>query len=173
VIDPSGLLKVAHHLAEEGQRSREATDGFAEACLRRSVSTAYYAVFHNLLAAGAQRFMGPDQQKRPGAAILYRGFAHTQVRSVCDALQSPVLKERFQNALGKASVSKDMRDFATAFTELQDHRHGADYDPRLAFERMDVKSILSLARFAIAAFDRADAAERADVLALLLVGARG
>jgi uncharacterized protein (UPF0332 family) len=172
VLDPVGLLRVADHLLEHGKQP-QSDPAYAQACLRRSVSTAYYAVFHDLVSAGAQRFMGREHQDRPGAVILYRGFTHARMKQVCEDLRSGTLKAKYRKALGQSAVSQSMRDFATAFKELQDHRHDADYDPSLSYETVDVESILSTARSAIAAFGRADAAERADVLALLLVDARG
>lgn len=172
MLDPSGLLAVAKLLVAAAE-TIPSTTASNQACLRRAISTAYYAVFHTLLAAAAQRFMGREHQQRPGASILYRGFSHSHMKTVCEAIQSANLKQKYRTALGTASVSKGMRDFATAFTRLQDHRIRADYHPTVAFEPSDAITVLDTAQVAIEAFDRADPAERADILALLLVGARG
>ena len=70
-----------------------------DARLRRAVSTAYDAVFHMVLRAAADRFMGPDEQASPGYSILYRGFSHAQIRSACAALLPAKLSPRFARAV--------------------------------------------------------------------------
>ncbi len=174
-IDPEGMMAVARLLFEKGEEARNQAFTSGQAHLRRAVSTAYYAVFHMLLCAGSQRFMGPrkNDMNSPGAAILYRGFNHAEMRKVCEELKTDKLKERYRRALCRDSVSKEMRDFATAFINLQEQRHKADYNPAFAFEISDTKLLLESAAFAIKTFNRTDHAERSDVLALLLVGIRG
>ena len=65
-----------------------------------------------------------------------------------------------------------MRQFAFAFLVLQDARHQADYDPHYAIERADAARLIDEAADAILAFDRIDADELTDVLALNLVNPR-
>jgi hypothetical protein len=65
-----------------------------------------------------------------------------------------------------------MRDVAGAFVDLQDDRHRADYDPPTRFLPSEVASILRSAPLAREGFEKVAQGERADVLALLLVGAR-
>ncbi len=121
----SDLLAVARLLAtvEEGTPS-------SGAMLRRAVSTAYYALFHKVSHAAAQRFMGPDQEASAGFALIYRCFDHRNMKMVCQALRAATLKVSFQIHLRRTAVSRDMLDFAKAFPELQEARHLADYDPR-------------------------------------------
>src|SRR5258708_2364680 len=66
-----------------------------DAHLRRAVSTAYYALFHKVLRSAAQRFMGPDQERRAGFTILYRSFDHRHMKLVCLALRVSTLKDRY------------------------------------------------------------------------------
>ena len=66
--DPAELLGVAKLLSVTGPAPP------TDAQLRRAASTAYYAVFHAVLRAAADRFMGAGQASAPGDAILYRGF---------------------------------------------------------------------------------------------------
>jgi len=53
------LLAVAKLLVAAAE-TIPSTTASNQACLRRAISTAYYAVFHTLLAAAAQRFMGRE-----------------------------------------------------------------------------------------------------------------
>jgi uncharacterized protein (UPF0332 family) len=167
VPDPSELLALARALAD-GYAQRSPTD----AELRRAVSTAYYALFHKVLRAAARRFSGDGQERSAAYALLYRGFDHTRMKAVCESLDVPMLKEKLRSNLGRESVSRDMRDFAQAFPSLQEARHLADYHPTVLFAVSDVVSLIDAAELAMQAFDRAPPDEQADVLALLMVGAR-
>lgn len=161
------LLAVARLLADASVQPPP-----GDARLRRAVSTAYYAVFHAVAQAAAQRFMGPGQEKSAGYALLYRSFDHLRMKIVCEALQVATLKTKFSDALRRSAVSKDTRDFAGVFPTLQEARHLADYDPAVEFLPSEVSSLVDAAGVAIDAFDRINPEERADVLALMMVKAR-
>ncbi len=137
------------------------------------MSTAYYAVFHKIARSAAERFMGPGQQKTAGFVLLYRGLDHRKLREVCEVLQASTLKDNYKFHLRRSAVSTDMQDFARAFPPLQEARHLADYDPAVQFLPSDVTSLVISAERALQAFDRVAADEQADVLALMMVGARG
>jgi hypothetical protein len=144
----------------------------SDAQLRRAVSTAYYALFHHILRAAALRFMGPGQEATAGYAILYRGFDHRRMKEICEGLQPSTMKGKYAYHLRRTAVSQNMRDFAGTFPELQDARHHADYDPVAVFLPSDVASLVDETEVAMDAFDRTAPDEQADVLALMLVGAR-
>ena len=169
VPDPAALLAAARLLADPNATGAAWPD---DARLRRAVSTAYYAVFHTVLRAAADRFMGPHEQASPGYAILYRGFQHGEMREACKMLRRSTLPPKYSRALRRATVSQALRDFAGAFAELQDERHRADYDPVASFLPSEVATILLSAENAIDSFAKIPPYERADVLALLLAGAR-
>ncbi len=165
--DPADLLGVARELAgASGDPSR------TEAHLRRAVSTAYYALFHKILRAAAERFIGADQQDSAGYALIYRSFEHRRMKEVCEALDVPILREKLRASLGRSMVSQDTRDFANAFGDLQEYRHLADYHPSRPFGFSEVSSLIDRAAVAMEAFDRIAPQEQADILALLMVGAR-
>lgn len=153
-------------------RSLMANPSPTDAELRRAVSSLYYAIFHTVLRAAALRFMGPGHEQSPGYTILYRSFDHGYMRTVCEALQASTLSRRYRTALNRTAASQGIRDFATAFTEFQDLRHDADYDPAARFLQADVVVLIDEAAVAIVAFDNAPADERTDVLALLMVKPR-
>ncbi len=165
MLDPLDLLAVARLLAADAQPS--------EAQLRRAVSTAYYALFHRVLQAAAGRFMGLDQETSAGYALIYQSFDHRHMKAVCEGLDVATLKDSLKRQLGRTAVSRDMRDFASNFPRIQEARHSADYDPQAVFPHADVLSFIDTAAIAIEPFNRTADDEQADVLALMLVRARG
>lgn len=165
--EPSELLAVARFLATTDDKPQ-----LTDARLRRAVSTAYYALFHKVLRAAAQRFMGPGQEQRAGFTILYRSFDHRHMKIICLALRVSTLKDRYEQLLRRNSVSQAARDFAGAFASLQDVRHLADYDPVVEFVPAQVSALIDSADAAMSAFDRVTPDEQADVLALLMVRTR-
>jgi hypothetical protein len=122
--------------------------------------------------AAVRDFLGPDQEGTAAYVILYRSFDHRHMKTVCEALQAPTLRDKFRRQLRRTSVSRDMRDFADIFPALQDARHLADYDPTARFLASDVFSLIDLADDAIEACDRAPRQEQIDVLALMMVRLR-
>jgi uncharacterized protein (UPF0332 family) len=167
VSDPSELLSVARFLLAEG-----ATSPPTQAQLHRAVSTAYYAVFHKILSAAAERFAGPRHEHTGAYAMLYRSFDHMHMRTMCNELRLPVLRNRIKTPLRRDAVSQDARDFASGFSGLQQARHLADYDPTVELNSSYVSSQIDAAEYTIDAFDRIGPDEQADVLALLMVRTR-
>lgn len=165
---PAELIALARLLVSPGTAGKP-----SDAQLRRAVSTAYYAVFHKVLRSAADRFIGPGRDRSAGYGVLYRGFNHGRIRSVCESLNSPNLSKTVQEQLGRGAVSQDMREFAGHFTVLQYKRHRADYDPSAVFGLIDSEALVDAAETAIATFDIITPDEKADVLALMLVNPRG
>jgi hypothetical protein len=164
---PTELLDLARGLSTE-----TATHKPNDAELRRAVSTAYYALFHNVVAAAAQRFMGPGHQNSAGYRILYRGFDHKRMKEICESLQLSKLRDKDKRDLQRQSVSQDIKDFAGVFPDLQGKRHLADYDPSVQLLASDVASLVDSAEVAMQAFDRAPPDEKADILALMMIKTR-
>jgi hypothetical protein len=94
------------------------------------------------------------------------------MKTACEALQVSTLNKKYKRCLGRTAMSQDMRDFAGAFPALQEGRHLADYDPAAQFPPSDVVSLIDAAEVAMDAFARTAPDERADVLALMMAGAR-
>jgi uncharacterized protein (UPF0332 family) len=168
VPDPAALLGVARLLADA-----DASSPPSDAQLRRAVSSAYYAVFHKVLRAGARRFMGPGSESQAGYRLIYRGFTHSRLKEVCKRLDIGLLAPKMQEQLGRQMVGQDMRRFASDLVALQELRELADYDPQAVFRHSDAISAVEQADVAMQAFDRTPLEEQADVLALMLVSNRG
>jgi uncharacterized protein (UPF0332 family) len=106
-------------LAQASAMARGAKIRSNEACLRRSISTSYYAPFTASLAPH----------------------------------------------------SNDLRTVAKNFTELQEHRHRADYDLQTVYTRIDAIRMVGLAEDAVAAWNRIKRADRsvAKLFAVMLL----
>lgn len=102
------LLRDAHHLAGRGGKSPK------QSSLRRAVSTAYYALFHLLVADFVSNWRLTDQRARLG-----RMFEHRKMRGA-------VLK--LQDKRNPTAVEAELQKVIDVFARLQDDRYLADYD---------------------------------------------
>jgi uncharacterized protein (UPF0332 family) len=129
------LLKQADHLATyEGVNPSQAS-------LRRSVSTAYYALFHLLIEHAAPRWQG-SSEARTG---FERGFQHGSMKNVSMQFRGPAWKDWHGN---RQSVPLALRRVAGAFVDLQDERHTADYDNHEQWSALEVQAMLNKAHSA-------------------------
>jgi len=152
------LLKVGEHLAKQPKRGRP-----SQAKLRRSVSSAYYALFHALLLLAANQLVGSSPQKRQTLAWakIYRSVEHGKARNCC-----------VEVAKGRWPASQDLQRFAAAFTSLQADRFDADYDPRRRFSLPEVQLLLKTAAEAREALTAVSAQEALEFAAFILCGDR-
>jgi hypothetical protein len=132
---PQDLLEQARLLAQPGAgrgRPRQAT-------LRRSVSTAYYAVFHLLSAdASAQASpAGPDGLRER----VQRSLQHATMKAAASAFQSNRLPARIAPLIPD-QISAPLISIARGFVRLQEERHSADYDLADQFDRNRVQDLI-------------------------------
>ena len=108
-----------------------------QASLRRSISTAYYALFHALCDASVTALIG--RGKRPGSVTtpIYRMLDHGAAKRV-------LLRFQF-----KKDANNDVQLIADAFIVLQEARLEADYDPSARFEREEALDLAAKAALAI------------------------
>ena len=128
--------------------------------IRRSVSTAYYAMFHALAASNADCLVGTPQSGLDQHAWLraYRGMDHRDARKNLNQD-----RQRF---------SPPVQRFINTFGELQDARHGADYDPSRMFTPSEATQWIGRAGAAITEFVRVDQSERTAVAIQALIRRR-
>lgn len=146
-IQPLELLDLADRLAGRGAGAgRPRTIE-----LRRAVSSAYYAVFHELAWRGTAALLGPS---RPGwtstQAAVSRWIDHGQLRSLCSAATGTGTATLVE-VLGQAHV--DVVRIADAFLTLQDARHRADYDDTFDLTRANALGLIDSARDAVITSD--------------------
>jgi uncharacterized protein (UPF0332 family) len=119
---PDDLLKDAHHLAARGEKD------LRQSSLRRAVSTAYYALFHLLIADFVLNWKRPDQRVRLG-----RMFDHSKMKQA-----------KFQSA-NPTPVEEDLKTVIDAFAQLQEDRYTADYDVGTNWSPKGVENTLAIA----------------------------
>ncbi len=125
---PHDLLEQAGHLVRRERLKPK------QASLRRSISTAYYALFH-LLIEYATFPLAP--RKPPGLrALVGRAFAHGEMHKVCKHFASGGLPDSTKSLLA-APLSPDVRMVAAIFVDLQDARHEADYNVSKSWTRLE------------------------------------
>ncbi len=112
--------------------------------LRRAVSCAYYAMFHTLAASNANTLVGasPADQQRWAWQQTYRAADHRPTRN---KLSRASLGGRFPAAI---------RIFGEAFSDAQQARHSAEYDPHSEFYATDITGLIDKVEDAVAAFNQ-------------------
>jgi hypothetical protein len=114
------------------------------------MSTAYYAVFHELCWTVADTFIGGQGAERstPAWRQAYRSLEHRLAKDRC--LKTGVVSQ-FPQAI---------QDLASLFVELQIARHAADYDPLHRLVRSEVSAKIDRADLIMKTFRREPIKER-------------
>jgi hypothetical protein len=128
------LLGQAKHLATREPGTPK------QVSLRRSISAAYYALFHFLVDEGAKMLVDDEGLR----ALVQRCFNHNEMKDACRAL----LQKRLPHSFGEAPP--DLARVAEAFIELQEKRHSAEYDLTEPFLRTQALELIVQAENAIA-----------------------
>lgn len=131
------LIEQARHLARrEPKRPRQAS-------LRRSVSTAYYALFHLLVSEATLNWKKVDQ--RP---LLARFFEHGKMRSASEKQRSDcsrLINSKPPPALGvELDRLRHLHRVSHTFFLAQQQRHAADYDSAKRWDRTEVLYLIDL-----------------------------
>ena len=166
MVDPTELWQVARLLlGVDGSTASEEQ-------LRRSISTAYYSVFHAVSGKIADQLVGKDHRTTAAYALVYRSLDHRRMKTVCRAVDADRLPAKYAAALKCDAVSSTWRDFAATFVTLQDRRHSADYDPHMAVDLDGAMRLCLEARFARLLLYKAATDLVDPVLALMAFGTR-
>jgi len=117
-----------------------------EANVRRSVSSAYYALFHLLIRDAILNWKHSEHRSR-----LARTFEHKRMKDASTALLKEIGKIR--NPEGEDSDPEQVFRFrlstvAQAFVDLQQARQRADYDIEAPFQPLDAAVDVAQARLA-------------------------
>ena len=160
-------MSLAEELLEQAQllMDQHPTEP-SQAALRRSISTAYYAVFHLLIDAASQEFISGQGRDELRAAVR-RTFAHTRMAEASNAF---VRGKHKLSPLLSQSPSSELESVGSAFVYLQDRRHRADYDTSMRFTLFDALLCLVSAHRLFVDWDKIKETEDARVylVALLL-----
>src|ERR1700751_1842071 len=60
--------------------------------IRRAISAAYYGVFHAVLAAAADQFVGVTKRSTSQYGLVYRSVDHLWLKKLCEEVKKPTLK---------------------------------------------------------------------------------
>ena len=133
-----------------------------QSSIRRAISTAYYGMFHALLASNADTLIGSPENTIDiaGWSRIYR---NTQHRMTYDQMQ------RIHNQ-SQPQFSAAVRVYAHTFCRLQRSRHSADYDPFAGpFSIPYAQDLIDQAESAATDFLQVSARERAAVAVLATI----
>lgn len=163
VINPDHLLDQADRLVMPPTAGApRQTD------LRRAISTAYYALFHTILISAADEFAGQANRQTSRYEIIYRGINHKKIRDLSDDIIKQNLPTKYVKYEPQGGFGVDLIATATAFVELQEKRHLADYDPLFGVKIVDAALAVASARAAVAHFRNAPRPRRKAFLTLVV-----
>jgi hypothetical protein len=160
----------AEHLFQQAERLIAPTGpGPArQVDIRRAISSAYYGVFHAVLAAAADEFVGSTKRASIEYGLAYRSVDHRALRDLCADVAKPTLPGRYRPYEPEGGFKPDLKAFAATVVELLQSRQEADYDPLVRLKRSDAVLAVSTARSTLRRFNTSSAAGRTAFLALLL-----
>ncbi len=162
------------HLLDQADRLVAPPGGGAprQADLRRAISSAYYAIFHAVIAEAADNLVGRKYRESPRYALVYRSIDHKSLRKLCEDIQKTTLPAKYSAYSPTGGFGGDLVALATAVVDLQEKRHLADYDPLFRVRTSDAVSAVATARAAIQRFKGASRTPRKDFLLLLAFSPR-
>lgn len=144
------LFRLAIELTETRKRK------LRHVALRRAVSSAYYGLFHSVLAMFADMVAGKGNARGPEYAAIYRFPDHALV-----------LRKLLENE------DPEIKNIASVLKGLQEHRLKADYDPRpFLMERYAVQDLIIEAKEAAIRVTRLKPGQRLTITAALLSSKR-
>jgi uncharacterized protein (UPF0332 family) len=152
----SDLIEVASILANSNVRRP------SQACLKRAISSLYYAIFHSLARSCADSFIGGPNAGRGTFAWqrAYRSLDHGKAKTA------------FLDKNPMAVFSVSVRAFGATFVKMQGRRHDADYNPEKRFRKSEVQSDLREVEAVVTAFERCSLSERRAFAAYVLLKER-
>ena len=153
-MTPADLIELARETARRDPGRPKSVS------LRRSVSSAYYALFHALAHLCADELIG-SRQPYSVFTPIYRSLEHSKARSVLNAAR---------RAFPRGSA---VEMIAVAFAALQDARHAADYNPEpFPLSRSGTLELIASAEEAVEALRSLPAGQKLDLAVKLVVKPR-
>lgn len=129
-------MALAEDLLAQAQTLATLDDGIpSQANLRRAVSSAYYALFHLLIAEAVESLIPSKPSGLRERAS--RAFSHGEMKQVCIRFLAKRILADLAPLL-RLSISLELATVAKAFVELQEQRHLADYEVGISWTRNEV-----------------------------------
>ena len=140
--------------------------------LRRSISAAYYAVFHFVLSMAADQFVGATKRQSSRYVLVYRSVNHAALKKLCEKLTRPSVSDDILLHFPSGGLGPNLPFAASAVVELQEKRHLADYDPSQRFNVSDAKRAVETAASTIRRLKKLNTKRREAFLTLLCFSSR-
>ena len=139
-ITSEALLSVADTLAR--------LDDPTTVARRRAVSSAYYALFHGLIAEAVRRTFGDDPARDEDRYTVSRWYNHGEMRTVSQWVIRLSRGESVPNGVAVLlrNPPPDLVELSRAFILLQEARHEADYDHTANVSEADARAAIDAAR---------------------------
>lgn len=122
------LLEQAQHLANRERKQPR------QASLRRAISSAYYALFHLLIAEAVSKWKITTQRPQ-----LARIFEHARMNAASERVLNVKV---FPFTSQHPGVVVHLKRIATTFSQLYEHRQTADYDTGAQWSRTEVLALI-------------------------------
>jgi hypothetical protein len=156
---PGDLLRAARRLTARRVGKR---GPLPAAFIRRSISTAYYAVFHFLIEEATASVMGTASPIARRQA-LSRSFTHAGMKTAMGKMAGKTVDASVQTLFQAAGASSDVivvprfaREMAKIFIDAQTKREAADYHLADKFNADDARVLRSRVGGAIKQWQEAD-----------------
>lgn len=136
---------------------------------RRAISSAYYAVFHQVLTSIGDRFVGNGKRRTSLYSLAYRSIDHNKLEALCRVVSSERIdpKSKYADFSPDDGFHDNLREYAAKLIDLKKKRNMADYDPSHWIRIADVRTDIAAAREAIEQFTNAPAEQKELFLTLL------
>lgn len=147
-IRPTWLIRLAEELGGlgAGRGQPRNTD------LRRSVSTAYYALFHRVTLGTAQTVLPNGTADE--IYELARHITHKSIKQVAAYVAGNTPPRHLGPVVDRLRANAALSSVATTFIEVQEQREDADYNHRADFTRPGVLALVARSKAAILAVDQ-------------------
>lgn len=124
-----------------------------QANLRRSVSSAYYALFHAIVTAGVDCMLPARSELRD---LVARKFQHSVMKATAERAGQAERQKRNERKKNSQAVAEntDLLQLASVFVSLQEARHLADYAPDEVLSKLQATTHIEDAAQAMRALDR-------------------
>lgn len=152
----TGLLAQAELLAKKEPRRPQ------EASIRRSISTAYYSLFHFLIEEATGLLLGAGPKDEEFRHLLARAAVHGTMKKACQEFIKPSLSTPFGTVFNglNATGTEELKTVSKVFVNLQEKRHVADYNVSATLNKATALWCVSEAGDAFRAWRTVKAANR-------------
>src|ERR1700693_2270452 len=107
ILNPEHLFEQADRLIATAGRPRQAD-------IRRAISAAYYGLFHAIITAAADQYVGATNQHMSRYGLVYRSVGHDWLRKLCEEAQKQAPSDKFKAHVPLTGFGADITAFAIA-----------------------------------------------------------